>query len=300
MMLFKYIVLGVGRVHDTPVKEVDMVPAFEYSDVEVTTDDKVKLRAYLVKPRVVNKDTCFFLVCHGTGCNQYSYSPICSKSGPLCAKNVCVLFADYREFGASEGQFTMEGVSRDIDAYLRYMRETLKAERVHLWGHSLGAAVILRYACHVKAEACEKLCGKIILVSMFTHFRRAVVGGIKSCVWGEHLATTIYDFLFGATVGEHFSYDNLEAIECVDAKDVLIIHSDADEMNSREEAVELSKKSGAALRITQGDHNHAIGDPEAWMHVFEFVSCSDMPVQENPPVFSGKAHAGVASGVLSE
>lgn len=250
MGCFKLFVLGIGRGRDTAVSEPEKAPGFEYSDINVTTDDKVVLRAYLVKPREINKDTCFFIVCHGTGCNQYSYSLICNRSGPLAGKNVCVLFADYREFGSSEGQFTMDGASHDIDAYLRYMRETLEAKKVHLWGHALGAAVILKYVCDVKSEKREALYDKVFLVSTFTRFGNAVRGGIRAWVKDERLSTALYNFALCKTLEEHFDYDNMKAVACVDAKDVLIIHSDADEIISKEEAEELSIKSGAKLVIT--------------------------------------------------
>lgn len=289
MVFFKYVVLGIGRVYDTDVREPDRVSGFAYCDVDVTTDDKVVLRAYLVRPLEINKDTCFFIVCHGTGCNQYSYSPICSRSGPLAGKNVCVLFADYREFGSSEGQFTMDGASHDIDAYLRYMRETLHAEKVHLWGHALGAAVILRYVHDVKAEKREVLYDKVFLVSTFARFGNAVSGAIRSWVRDERVAAALYGFFVRGALERCFDYDNMKAIESVDAKNVLIVHSDADEMSPKEEAEELSRKSGAKLEITKGDHNHTIGDPEVWRLVFGFVPCSAMPVAANPPVRAGEA-----------
>lgn len=295
MLLVKYIILGIGRANDGPIEDVYKAPSFEYSDVEVTTDDNVKLRAYLVKPKEINEDTLFFLVCHGTGCNQYSYSPICRKDVVLGGKNVCVLFADYREFGTSEGTFTVEGASHDIDAYLRYMKDTLKAKRVNLHGHSLGAAIILKYVCYVKSESREKLYDKVILLSTFTCSKHAVIGAIKNYVKDEHLAKVIYGFV-GGIVENCFNYNNLKNIECADVKDVLIIHSDADEITPKEEVEELSKKSGAVLKIIKGDHNHTIGAPEAWKYIFEFVPGGDssafhLDIQENPPVSSGETQA---------
>lgn len=289
MMFFKYVVLGIGRVYDAAVEAPDMVPGFEYRDVDITTDDKVVLRTYLVKPTEVNKDTCFFVVCHGTGCNQYSYSPICSRSGPLAGRNVCVLFADYREFGTSEGTFSMDGASHDIDACLRYMRETLKAERVHLWGHALGAAVILRYVRDVRTESRDVLYDKVFLVSTFARFGNAVCGAIRSWVRDERIATALYGLFFRGVLERSFGYDNMEAIGCVDAKNVLIVHSDADEISPKEEAEELSRKSGARLEITKGDHNHTIGDSEVWRLVFEFVPASAVSVAANPEVRAGEA-----------
>jgi fermentation-respiration switch protein FrsA (DUF1100 family) len=64
------------------------------------------------------------------------------------------LFAfDYRGYGESEGFPTEEGLYRDADAAYRYLRDTLNvpAERIVVFGHSLGSAVAVELVSRVPA-----------------------------------------------------------------------------------------------------------------------------------------------------
>jgi len=66
-----------------------------------------------------------------------------------------ILAIDYRGYGESEGHPTETGLDLDSMAAYRYLSEVLRVsqERILIFGHSLGAAVAVNLAVHVRAAA---------------------------------------------------------------------------------------------------------------------------------------------------
>lgn len=92
MLPFRWFVLGTMRFKFRRFRCVEKHPASEYSDVSIVTEDNVWLSTYLVKPRVVDESTLFFVVCHGIGSNQYTYASICGIGEALGGRtSVCSL-----------------------------------------------------------------------------------------------------------------------------------------------------------------------------------------------------------------
>ena len=126
-------------------------PASVYCDVSIVPEDNFRLGAYLVKPRVVDVSTLFFVVCHRIGSNQYTHASVCGSGEALGGRtSVCCL----RVPGSLQAQ--------KESSLSRYMRDTLQADNVHLYAHELGGAIVLEYIrhAHVKNALLVQLAAK--------------------------------------------------------------------------------------------------------------------------------------------
>lgn len=195
-----------------------------------------------------------------------------------------MLFVSYREFGSLKGRFTVEGASLDIHACLRYMRDTLQVGNVHLYGHSLGGAIVLEYIRHAQVNRIAKLYSKVVLVNTFTCYADAFGEYIESRTSRDAWVSSIMHEL----IEKYFMYNSLENIKYVNANDMLIVHSDADELVSKEHAVKLGKKIGVDPAILSGTHNSTIWSPAAWRCILEFLRGKPMhpAFLEETPVHS--------------
>jgi fermentation-respiration switch protein FrsA (DUF1100 family) len=94
----------------------------------------------------------WLLICHGNAGNLSEVGRPFHYAG-LRALGLSLLAFDYRGYGESEGVPTEQGLYRDADAAYRYLRDTLAvpAERIVVFGHSLGSAVAVELVSRVPA-----------------------------------------------------------------------------------------------------------------------------------------------------
>lgn len=289
MIFLEFFILGTKRCHDAAPSQECKNPRFEYLEREIRTEDGVKLVASLLKPREMNDKTLFFIICHGTACNRYSYVPICGKDNALENENICALFMDYRGFGDSEGMFSPEKANLDIDACLKYMEGIYEPSKIYLWGHSLGGAAILEYAKYVKTNGLKKRYSKAILLDTFTDAKSVVMNVLEK--WIPKLAITTLEPFLDEFLNEYLSYDSVKNIKFVDnpKDDLMIIHGKEDDFVPVDHGKRLAEEAGIELTLVEGVHNHTIGSKEAWGKILKFVreehsesSASSNPISEQP------------------
>jgi fermentation-respiration switch protein FrsA (DUF1100 family) len=130
--------------------------ALRHRSVEFLTADSVRLHAWVVPAAAAPADSSgwWLLINHG------NYGNIGYGERPefyAYARDIGVnLFAyDYRGFGRSEGRPDEQGVYLDAEAAYRYVTESLRvpAERIMLFGHSLGTGVATELAIRLPAAA---------------------------------------------------------------------------------------------------------------------------------------------------
>jgi uncharacterized protein len=92
----------------------------------------------------------WLLICHGNAGNLSELGRPSHYAG-LSRLGLNLLAFDYRGYGESGGEPTEAGLYRDADAAYRYLREDLAvpAERIIIFGHSLGSAVAIDLASRV-------------------------------------------------------------------------------------------------------------------------------------------------------
>jgi fermentation-respiration switch protein FrsA (DUF1100 family) len=113
-----------------------------HEDVWLTATDGSRLHAWWLPARQQPaRGTVLHL--HGNAANVSNHLPLAAG---LPAQGFNVLMLDYRGFGRSEGQPTLDGVVEDAQVALRYLRgrPQVDGERLIVIGHSLGGATALR------------------------------------------------------------------------------------------------------------------------------------------------------------
>jgi fermentation-respiration switch protein FrsA (DUF1100 family) len=162
-LLFYVCVIGYLRVNETELvfpREITPhgLPApadslgLPYRKVEFRTADSVRLNAWVVPARHDDSTGYWVLLCHGqTGNVATTTRP--QYYAYLRDIGVNILAFDWRGFGASEGTPREEGLYRDATAAYDYLRtmEGVPADRIIIFGHSLGTAPAIELATRVSA-----------------------------------------------------------------------------------------------------------------------------------------------------
>jgi uncharacterized protein len=117
---------------------------------ELTTADDVKLVGW-VMPAANGASGFWLLVCHGNAGNLSQFDRPAHYAA-LRQLGLNLFAFDYRGYGESGGMPSEHGLYRDADAAYRYLREErgVPAERIIVFGHSLGSAVAIDLASRVQ------------------------------------------------------------------------------------------------------------------------------------------------------
>lgn len=182
-----------------PDRDVDPAPP-GVEERWITTDDGVRLHAWYARaagPAPV------LVWSHGNGGNIGWRAEALSS---LAAEGLAVLAYDYRGYGRSGGRPTEHGVALDAEAaYASLRADGVHAERIVVFGESLGGAVAIRLAT-------TRPCAGVAVVSTFTTIR---------AVARHHFGP------LAAFVGKRF--DTLTRLRELDVP-LLVAHGDRDEV----------------------------------------------------------------------
>jgi hypothetical protein len=118
--------------------------------IELTASDGVRLVSWAMPAD--SGSSYWLLICHGNAGNISDVGRPFHYAG-LRALGLSLFAFDYRGYGESEGVPTEQGLYRDADAAYLYLRDTLDvpAERIVVFGHSLGSAVAVELVSRVPA-----------------------------------------------------------------------------------------------------------------------------------------------------
>ena len=136
---------GAERALTPPPPSLDL----PVQRVEFTSDDGVRLVGWIMP---ASPGDLWLLICHGNAGNLSQFDRPRHYAG-LHALGLNLFAFDYRGYGESEGSPSENGLYRDAEASYRYLRERYKlpADRIVLFGHSLGSAVAIDLASRVPA-----------------------------------------------------------------------------------------------------------------------------------------------------
>jgi pimeloyl-ACP methyl ester carboxylesterase len=104
---------------------------------------------------------------HGNSSSRVEVIP---QLGHLLSLGLTVLSFDFSGSGHSDGEYVSLGYHEadDLDAVIRYLRNTKQVSTIALWGRSMGAATALMYASRDPTVSC------MILDSPFTDLQRLI------------------------------------------------------------------------------------------------------------------------------
>jgi len=123
-----------------------------YRTVVIPTEDSVRLGAWIIPAVHADSNGMWVLLCHGqTGNVATTTRP--EYYADLRTTGVNTLAFDWRGFGTSTGTPSEAGLYRDATAAYRYLRDSLQvpADRIIIFGHSLGTAPAIELATRVPA-----------------------------------------------------------------------------------------------------------------------------------------------------
>ena len=120
--------------------------------IAFAASDGTPLVAWLIRAAEGSSSARWLLVCHGNAGNLSDVGRPAHYAG-LRALGLNILAFDYRGYGESGGSPTEAGLYADAEAAYRYLTDTLQvpAERIVLFGHSLGSTVAVELATRVSA-----------------------------------------------------------------------------------------------------------------------------------------------------
>lgn len=129
-----------------PVPQVsDVLPGG--SDWRLTTEDGLELTAWFLAAERPRPDGMTVLVAPGNAGNRADRGPLADA---LTSGGFDVLLVDYRGYGGNPGDPTEAGLALDIRAAYDALRSRdVPADRILLFGESLGAAVVTALATEV-------------------------------------------------------------------------------------------------------------------------------------------------------
>lgn len=216
-----------------PSRQLDATPAevgLDYEALRLATADGEELDAWFLPASPERAVLLFF---HG---NAGNISHRLESLRIFHELGLSVLIFDYRGYGQSTGSPSEQGTYEDARAAWRYLVEQRRvpAERIVLFGRSLGGAVATRLATE------ERPAG-LIVESTF----RSVPA----------LAAELYWFLPVRALAR-LEYPAEKLISSVQAP-VLVIHSSEDDIIpfSHGEALHAAASAPAEMLVLRGDHN---------------------------------------------
>ena len=187
----------------------------KYEDVDFPADDGTRLHAWFLPASGKALGTILFL--HG---NAENISTHIMSVRWLPAQGFNVFLLDYRGYGASEGEPSVEGVQEDVNAAMRTLlsRRDVNSDRIVVFGQSLGGSIAVYNVAH---SPYRRHIRALVVESAFASYR-AIAREKLAAFW----LTWPLQYPLSWTVSDEFSPST--AVAGVSPIPLLIIHGDQD------------------------------------------------------------------------
>lgn len=239
-----------------PLKVIEYYPSrleIPYEEVHLKNDEGQRLHGWFFP----GKTDRTLLYLHG---NAGNIGDRLDKVQFLRRIGWSIFIFDYRGYGGSEGNPTIEGVQRDSDAAFRYLTAMRKIpnEQIVLFGESLGGALAVDLAAREVVDS-------VILESTFTSLRE--------------IARNAYPFVPAAAIPD--AYRSIDRIRHIKSP-LLVIHGQDDEIIPFEMAKRLFEAAPHPKRFyaAEGAHHndvYLVGRLEYLKTIREFLSETGLP-----------------------
>lgn len=236
LALTVWLFLAQDRLTYLPSHELWQTPREEgltHEEVWLEAGDGVRIHGWFISAGTSAERTVLF--CHG---NAGNISDRIGFAAMLVEWGCNVLLFDYRGYGQSQGSPNEKGTYADAHGAWRFLTETMSipAERIILFGRSLGAAVAAELASHTEPAA-------LILESGFTSLPDI----------GAHL----YPYMPVRLIARN-RYPTLERIGKIKTP-VLIAHSREDELIPFDHSLRIFAAANEPKEFFEMTGSHAEG-----------------------------------------
>jgi uncharacterized protein len=217
-LLLAFCLTGCTQAFFQPSSAIATTPGqygLEYQRMEFKAEDGTGLFAWFLPARGAPRGTVLYL--HGNGENISTHF---ANVAWMPAAGFSVMALDYRGYGGSEGTPSLKGIQLDIDAAMGALlaRPDVDAERIFIFGQSLGGALAIYYGAHTNQRAHVRA---IIADSPFSDYR---------LITQEKLASTPLTWAFQwlplFTVDNDYSPQ--ASVRALSPIPLLLIHGDHD------------------------------------------------------------------------
>ena len=186
-----------------------------YRETRFQTEDGLELHGWLLPAKGSPLGTILHL--HG---NAENISTHFAGVAWMPARGFNVFVFDYRGYGASEGQPTLDGVQKDIDAAMKALlaRTDIEKDGIVVYGQSLGGALAVYNVAHSPFRAHVRA---LVIESAFSDYV-----GIAREKFADHWLTWPFQWLPSLTVDDRFN--PLPEIKKVSPIPLLILQGERD------------------------------------------------------------------------
>ena len=137
LLIFIYFYQRNLLYHPTENNYQDDKIQFEYDEIFIKVDEKIKLKSWLIKKDFKKYKT--LIIFHG---NAGHLSNRIYKLNELFKLNINVLLISWRGFSGNEGSPTEENLYSDAEAAINWLNEQkISNNKIILYGESLGSGV---------------------------------------------------------------------------------------------------------------------------------------------------------------
>jgi hypothetical protein len=209
---------GCTSVFFQPDRAIYQTPGLyglDYQAVQFRAADDTEPFAWFLPARGKPQGTVLYL--HGNGQNISTHF---ANVAWMPAAGFNVLAFDYRGYGGSQGEPSLEGVQLDIDAAMRVLlsRPDVDPERIIVFGQSLGGALAIYYVAHSRYRDSIRA---VVADSAFSDYTR---------IGEEKLAAAVitWPFQWFASVAIDNRYSPEASVRMLSPIPLLLIHGDED------------------------------------------------------------------------
>lgn len=136
-LLYGLASIGVGELIARPARQHSPPPASQVEPITLRTSDGIDLAGSLAEP--TRTSSCTVLLFHGLGKSRRT-----NALDLLVSHGYRVATFDLRAHGDSTGDHSSFGWDerRDVETAVRWVKAKWRAQKIAVWGHSMGAAAI--------------------------------------------------------------------------------------------------------------------------------------------------------------
>ncbi len=245
-----------------PMKEQLMQPSeigLEYQDIWIEDPNQPKLHAWYLPAK---NPIATVIHLHG---NAENISTHIASVYWLPARGISVFTLDYRAYGLSDGELSIDGLHYDIERTIRHVKKDPSInQNLILFGQSLGGSMALYTAAQQDTHGLFRL---IVAESPFSGYR-----SIAREKLAESWITYPLQPLVPLLITDRYS--PIKVVEQISPTPVLLMHGDNDNIvridNSEELCSKLAEKCDF-WRIANGRHISAFQDSALRDRFIEYV-----------------------------
>ncbi len=215
-LLILFLLSGCNRLFFHPTTAEILTPdklGLKYENIYITTPDNVKIHGWHLPATGAKKGSIIFF--HG---NAQNITTHIASVYWLPKYGYSVYIFDYRGYGQSQGQPSIEGLIIDANSVINYVSQSLNEGNIVIFGQSLGGAIAINAIAELESK--DHIKG-IVIDSSFSGFRK---------IAREKLSELWLTWMFQYPISLAFSasYDFGIAAEKIAPIPLLVIHGNAD------------------------------------------------------------------------